>query len=175
MRRVRLISAVGTTIFQCAANNKKRCQKLQGSSMSTTSRHMVLGLGFAGLLIDAVLSHPALAVNRVTLFKVTTPKQEIVIGLTAKELKQLTGKHADAVEKALHESGSLSAWQYSTRRGVSGEMEEAPVRHIRLASSEDIHVEAYRTKLKVVPITEEKMDEIATQRGASFHKPIAVN
>jgi hypothetical protein len=136
---------------------------------------MVLGLGFAGLLIDAVISHPAFAVNKVTLFKVTTPKQEIVIGLTAKELKQLTGRNAGAVEKALHESGMLTAWQYSTRRGVSGEMEEAPVRHIRLASSDEIRVEAYPTKLKVVPITEERMDEIAIQRGARFHRPALVD
>lgn len=120
--------------------------------MSTTSRHAVLGLGLAGLLIDAVISHPALAVNKVTLFRVTTPKQEIVIGLTAKELKQLTGSDAVAVERALRDSGALNAWQYSVRRGASGELEQAPVRHVKLASNEDVHVEAYSTKLKVVPI-----------------------
>ncbi|WP_424629427.1 hypothetical protein [Bradyrhizobium sp. SYSU BS000235] len=141
--------------------------------MSTTSRHVVLGLGLAGLLIDAVISHPAFAVNRVTLFKVTTPKQEIVIGLTAKELKQLTGKDAGSVEKALHEKGALDAWQYSTRRGASGEMEQAPVRHIKLASSDDTHVEAFSTKLKVVPISAGRID--GTAGSSSLQQPTAVN
>lgn len=143
--------------------------------MSTTSRQAVLGLGLAGLLIDAVISHPALAVNRVTLFKVTTPKQEIVIGLTAKELKQLTGKDAGAVEKALHENGMLNAWQYSVRRGASGEMEQAPVRQIQLASNDDVHVEAYATKLKVVPISAGRIDKTDTQRGSTLEQPVAVN
>jgi hypothetical protein len=143
--------------------------------MSTTSRHAVLGLGLAGLLIDAVISHPALAVNRVTLFKVTSPKQEIVIGLTAKELNQLTGKNADAIEKALHDKGMLNAWQYSVRRGASGELEQAPVRHIKLASSNDVHVEAYSTKLKVVPITAGRFDEAAMQRGSALERSTEVN
>jgi hypothetical protein len=143
--------------------------------MSTTSRHALLAFGLAGLLIDAVISHPALAVNKVTLFKVTTPKQEIVIGLTARELKQLTGKDAGDVEKALHENGVLSAWQYSTRRGTSGEMEQAPVRQITLASSDDVHVEAYSTKLRVVPITAGRTDETLTERGSLFQRPTMVN
>lgn len=143
--------------------------------MSTTSRHIVLSLGLAGLLIDAVISHPAFAINRVRLFKVTTPNQEIVIGLTATELKKMTGKDAGAVEKALRDGGMLDAWQYATRRGVSGEMEEAPLRHIRLASSDAVRVEIYPTQLKVVPVTEEKMAEIATQRGSRFHKSPVVN
>jgi len=143
--------------------------------MSTTSRHAVLAFGLTGLLIDAVISHPAFAVNKVTLFKVTTPKQEIVIGLTTKELNQLAGRDANAVEKALHESGMLTAWQYSVRRGTSGELEQAPVRHIKVASSDDIHVEAYSTKLRVVPISAGRIDQAAMERGSSFKQPAAVN
>lgn len=143
--------------------------------MSKTSRHAVLAFGLAGLLIDAVISHPAFAVNKVTLFKVTTPKQEIVIGLTAKELKQLAAKNADAVEKSLHESGMLTAWQYSVRRGTSGELEQAPVRHIKVPSSDDVHVEAYSTKLKVVPISAGRIDEAAMQRGSRPERPTEVN
>lgn len=147
--------------------------------MSTTSRHAVLGLGLAGLLIDAVISHPAFAVNKVTLFQVSTPKQEIVIGLTAKELKQLTGAGAgagaDAVEKALHEKGTLNAWQYSTQRGASGEMEQAPIRRIKLASSDDVHVETYSTKLKVLPVTAGRIHEAETERGSLVGWPATAN
>lgn len=143
--------------------------------MSTMSRHAVLGLGLAGLLIDAVISHPAFAVNRVTLFKVTMPKQEIVIGLTARELKELRGKDASAVEKALHEKGVLNAWQYAARRGSSGELEQAPVRHIKLASSDDVHVEAYATKLKVVPVSAGRIDKAAAQPSSTVQQPTAIN
>lgn len=129
--------------------------------MSTRSRQIVLGLGLAGLLIEAVLSHPALAVKKVTLFKVTSPTSEIVIGLTHKDLQQLEGKDADAVEKALTRAGVLNVWEYGQRHGISGEIEEAPLRLVRLELSADIRVEPYQTKLKVIPITEEKMTEAA--------------
>jgi hypothetical protein len=143
--------------------------------MSTTSRHAVLGLGLAGLLIDAVISHPAFAVNKVTLFQVSTPKQEIVIGLTARELKQLMGTDAGAVEKALHDKGMLNAWQYSTQRGPNGEMEQAPVRRIKLASSDDMHVEAYSTKLKVVPVTAGRIHEAVAAHGSPVNWPATAN
>src|SRR5262245_29731902 len=136
MRRSRLKTAAASPIYVALPTIRNAASKLQGICMSTMSRQAVLGLGLAGLLIDAVISHPAFAVNKVTLFKVTTPKQEIVIGLTAKELKQLTGKDAGAVAKALREKGMLTAWQYSIQRGASGEMEQAPLRHIQLASSD---------------------------------------
>lgn len=129
--------------------------------MSTTSRQIVLGVGLAGLLIEAVVSHPAFAVNKVTLFKVTTPQDQIVIGLTDKELKQMRGKDAAAVEHALNAAGALSVWEYGQRRGISGEMEQAPLRTVSLKSDANIRVEAFPTKLKVVPIAEEKMTEAA--------------
>ena len=74
--------------------------------MSTRSRQTVLALGLAGLLVDAVVSHPAFAVGRVTLFKVVSPQHEIVIGLTKAELTQMRGQTPDAVEKALRSAGA---------------------------------------------------------------------
>ncbi|MFX8191800.1 hypothetical protein ABTL14_19895, partial [Acinetobacter baumannii] len=75
--------------------------------MSTRSRQTVLALGLAGLLVDAVSSHPAFATNKVTLFKVVSPQTEIVIGLTKAELAQMNGRTPDAVEKALRGAGAL--------------------------------------------------------------------
>ena len=69
--------------------------------MSIRSRQTVLALGLVGLLAEAIASHPALAVGRVTLFKVVSPQNEVVIGLTKAELAQMKGKTPDAVEKAL--------------------------------------------------------------------------
>lgn len=127
--------------------------------MSTRSRQAVLAIGLAGLLADAVLSHPALAVSRVTLFKVTSPQNEIVIGLTKAELAQMKGRTPEAVEKALRNVGMLQVWQYGVRRGISGEMEQAPVRKIAIADAPSTHIEPYTTPLKVVSIS----DEIRTE------------
>jgi len=128
--------------------------------MSKTSRQIVLGLGLAGLMIDAIASHPAFAVSKVVLFKVVTPQNEIVIGLSRDELRQMDGKTAEAVAKALSTSGALKVWQYGTRRGVSGAMEEAPVRKIGLTADATLRIEPYATQNKVVPIDEERMVDL---------------
>lgn len=127
--------------------------------MSTRSRQAVLAIGLAGLLADAVLSHPALAVSRVTLFKVTSPQNEIVIGLTKADLAQMKGRTPEAVEKALRNVGTLQVWQYGVRRGISGEMEQAPVRKIAIADAPSTRIEPYTTPLKVVSVS----DEIRTE------------
>lgn len=127
--------------------------------MSTRSRQTVLALGLAGLLVEAVVSHPAFAVGRVTLFKVVSPQNEIVIGLTKAELAQMRGQTPDAVEKALHSAGALQVWQYGVRRGVSGVMEQAPVRKIEIAADPATRIESYLSPLKVVSIADEIMTE----------------
>jgi hypothetical protein len=127
--------------------------------MSTRSRQAVLAFGLAGLLIEAVTSHPAFAVGKVTLFKVVSPQKEIVIGLTKSELAQLPGKTPDAVETALRSAGVLQVWQYGVRRGISGVMEQAPVRKIEISAESDVHIESYTTPLKVVSIVDEILTE----------------
>lgn len=125
--------------------------------MSTKSRQIVLAIGLAGLLVDAIASHPAFAVSKVMLFKVVTPQNEIVIGLSRAELAQLDGKTADAVTKALNSAGELQVWQYAARRGDSGELEEAPVRKVTVAADPAVHIELYATRHMIVPISDESM------------------
>lgn len=127
--------------------------------MSTRSRQTVLAFGLAGLLVDAVASHPAFAVSRVTLFKVVSPQNEIVIGLTKAELAQMKGKTPEAVEKALRDVGSLQVWQYGVRRGVSGVREHAPLRKIAIADGPDTHIEHFMSPLKVVSVSDEILTE----------------
>jgi hypothetical protein len=125
--------------------------------MSTKSRQIVLAIGLAGLLVDAIASHPAFAVSKVVLFKVVTPQNEIVIGLSRAELAQLDGKTPDAVTKALNSAGALNVWEYAARRGVSGELEETPVRKVTVAADPAVHIESYATRRKIVPISDESM------------------
>ena len=127
--------------------------------MSARSRQIVLAIGLVGLLADAVASHPAFAVNRVTLFKVVTPQTEIVIGLTKAELATMRGKTAEAVTRSLNDTGELQAWQYELRAGVSGVPEETPVRKIAIAADPTTRIEPYLTGLTIRPVTDEIMIE----------------
>ncbi len=100
------------------------------------------------------MAHPALAADKVSLFKVITTKDEIVIGLTEDELSQLEGKNAGGVAKLLAAKGSISVWQYAVRKASTGDLEQAPLRQIGLMSSDSLRVEPYASPLKVVPISE---------------------
>ena len=78
----------------------------------------------------------ALADDKVSLFKVITAKDEIVIGLTGDELKQMDG-NAGGVAKALVTKGSLSVWKYAVRKAPTGDLEQAPHRAAQHAEGED--------------------------------------
>lgn len=114
------------------------------------------GLGLAlACLMGSAMAGPATAADKVSLFKVITAKDEIVIGLTAEELAQMDG-NAGGVAKALVAKGSLSVWRYAVRKAASGDLEQAPLHKIGLISAESLRVEPYATPLRVVPIEEAK-------------------
>jgi len=99
---------------------------------------------------------PALAADKVSLFKVITSKDEIVIGIGETELAQMEGQNAGGVAKALVAKGSMSVWQYAVRKSDSGDLEQSPLHKIGLIASESLRVEPYATPLKVLPIDETK-------------------
>lgn len=118
------------------------------------SKRAGLGLALA-CLMGSMMVEPALAVDKVSLFKVITAKDEIVIGLPEDELTQMDG-NAGGVAKALVAKGSLSVWQYAVRKAPTGDLEQAPLHKIGLISTESLRIEPYATPLKVVPIDEAK-------------------
>ena len=120
------------------------------------SKRLLLGVGVAALLMQSVVIHPAFAADKVSLFKVITTKDEIVIGLTDDELTQMDGKNAGGIAKALAAKGSMTVWQYAVRKSASGDLEQAPLHRIGLLAAESLRVEPYATPLKVLPIEEGK-------------------
>jgi hypothetical protein len=89
--------------------------------------------------------------NKTDLFKVVTVKDEIVIGLSADELKALGGSDASAVAHALAQKGDLTVWQYNVHRGPNGEMQQAPTAKIGLLANSSLRVEPYTTPYVIVP------------------------
>jgi hypothetical protein len=88
---------------------------------------------------------------RTSLFKVVTVKDEIVIGLSADELKALGGTDASAVAHALAQKGDMAVWQYNVHRGANGELRQAPTAKIGLIANSSLRVEPYTTPYAIVP------------------------
>ena len=120
------------------------------------SKRWLLSLGFACLIMESVVIQPALAADKVSLFKVITQKDEIVIGLSDDELAQVDGKNAGGIAKMLVAKGSMSVWQYAVHKSATGDLEQAPLHRIGLLATESLRVEPYATPLKVLPIDETK-------------------
>jgi len=85
-----------------------------------------------------------------SLFKIISVKDEVVIGLSADELSAMGGKDAGAVAKALASRGTLTVWQYATRKAANGDLEQAPRAKIGLIAHDSLRVEPYTTPLKVI-------------------------
>jgi len=124
--------------------------------MSPTSSRLLLGIGLAGLIMECIVIQPAFAADKISLFKVITSKDEIVIGLSDDELAKLDGRNAGGIAKMLVAKGSMSVWQYAVRKAPTGDLEQAPLRQVGLIASESLRVEPYASPLKVVPIEEAK-------------------
>ena len=120
------------------------------------SRNLLLGLGAATLIMESIVIQPALAADKVSLFKIITAKDEIVIGIADDELAQMDGKNAGGIAKMLVAKGSMSVWQYAVHKSASGDLEQAPLHKIGLIATDALRVEPYATPLKVVPIDDSK-------------------
>ena len=120
------------------------------------SKRLLLCLGAASLIMESVVIQPALAADKVSLFKVITQKDEIVIGLSDDELAQVDGKNAGGIAKMLVAKGSMSVWQYAVHKSASGDLEQAPLHKVGLIATESLRVEPYASPLKVLPVDETK-------------------
>jgi hypothetical protein len=107
---------------------------------------------FIATLVLLMCAHGAWAQEKkINLFKVVTAKDEIVIRLSADELKAAGGTDAGAVAHALAQKGDMTVWQYNVHRGANGEMQFASTAKIGLIASSSLRVEPYTTPYVVVP------------------------
>jgi hypothetical protein len=126
-------------------------QKEGGSIMKILMR-AALGAGTLGLLIGTATL--ALAEAPVSLFKVVTVKDEVIIGLNAQEIQALGGPEkaaAGAIASALAGRHELTVWQYAVRHGGDGKLEVAPVHPIGLLAHDSLRVEPFASPLAVLP------------------------
>jgi hypothetical protein len=119
--------------------------------MTEFSRRTALAL--AAATFSPVFASAALAQDKGAprLFKIITVRDEIVIGLDVGELQEIGGADAGAVAGALKHKGTLSAWQYASRKAANGDLEQAPLRKIGILANDSLRVEPYSSPLKVLP------------------------
>src|SRR5258708_34201967 len=115
------------------------------------SNRLLLGLGLAGLIMESVVVQPAFAADKVSLFKVITAKDEVVIGLADDDLAQMDGRNAGGIAKMLVAKGSMSVWQYAVHKSASGDLEQAPLHKIGILPSDPRRAQPYGTPLEGRP------------------------
>jgi hypothetical protein len=113
-------------------------------------RDILKGCALAAVLLAAAQGVQAQEA-KTALFKVVTTKDEIIIGLSADELKALGGSDASAVAHALAQKGDMAVWQYNVHRGANGELQQAPTAKIGLIANASLRVEPYTTTYAIVP------------------------
>ena len=90
----------------------------------------------------------------VSLFKIVTVKDEVVIGLNTQELQALGGPEkapAGVIASALASRKELTVWQYAVRKAANGDSEMAPLHQIGLLPHESLRVLPYSTPFAVLP------------------------
>ncbi len=115
---------------------------------------MALALA-AALCLALGVALPALAADAdaVKLFKLITPKDEIVIGLTGEELRSF-GPTADLDNFAQHlgTAGEMTVWQYAVKHGTDGALQQAPLKRVAIFKHETLRIEPFNpAPLAVVP------------------------
>jgi hypothetical protein len=121
--------------------------------MSRLHRRRLLQLAALAtiLLVPEALSAQTTAETATSLFKIVTVRDEVVVGLSGAELDQFGGRDAGAIARTLLAKGTLTLWQYATRKASNGDLEQAPLRKIALIAHDSLRVEPYPTPLKVLP------------------------
>lgn len=109
--------------------------------------------GFAALallpLAAAVRPARAQAPAPIQLFKLISPKDEIIVGVEAAQLGAGSGPGVQRLAELLAAKGQLTLWQYASQKDAGGTLIQAPLRQVAVFKSELLRIEPYTTPLAV--------------------------
>jgi hypothetical protein len=113
---------------------------------------MRLRVACCALMLIAGHGIAAMAQDQVKLFKIVSPKDDVVIGLTTTELRGLgTASDLDNLARHLATDGQMTVWQYAVRHDQAGNLQQAPLRRIAVFKNDTFRIEPYSTPLPIVP------------------------
>jgi len=104
----------------------------------------------AAALAAAAFTLPAMA-QTPALFKIVTVKDEVIVAVPPDDASAPRAE-AGAIGQALAAKGSLTLWQYATRKGADGALEMAPRGKISVLRHDSLRVEPYAAAVRVVPV-----------------------
>ncbi len=94
----------------------------------------------------------AQAGDGIKLFKLVSPRDEVVVGVSEAELRAYgLGSDLDNLAHRLVAAGQMSLWQYAVSRGPEGDLRQAPLRRIAVFQNDLLRIEPYATPLPVLP------------------------
>ncbi|MDH6591844.1 hypothetical protein M2165_001733 [Variovorax sp. TBS-050B] len=91
----------------------------------------------------------AQAAAPVQLFKLVSPRDEIVVGVEAAQLGSGSGPAVQRLAELLAAKGQLTLWQYASQKDAAGALVQAPLRQVAVFKSDLLRIEPYGTPLPV--------------------------
>ena len=109
------------------------------------------GLAALALVPLAVAARAARAqaAAPIQLFKIVSPRDEIVVGVEASQLGAGAGPAVQRLAEMLAAKGQLTLWQYASQKDASGALVQAPLRQVAVFKNELLRIEPYTTPLPV--------------------------
>ena len=88
----------------------------------------------------------------VTLFKIVSPRDDVVVGVAADQLGKGSEPAVQRLAALLAEKGQVTLWQYASAKQADGALVQAPLRQVVVFKSELLRIEPYSTPLAIKPI-----------------------
>ena len=114
-------------------------------------RRAMTGLAALALVPLALAVRPARAqaAAPIQLFKIVSPRDEIVVGVEAAQLGTGAGPAVQRLAELLAAKGQLTLWQYASQKDAGGALVQAPLRQVAVFKNELLRIEPYTTPLPV--------------------------
>jgi hypothetical protein len=114
-------------------------------------RRAMTGLAALALVPLALAVRPARAqaAAPIQLFKIVSPRDEIVVGVEAAQLGTGAGPAVQRLAELLAAKGQLTLWQYASQKDAAGALVQAPLRQMAVFKNELLRIEPYTTPLPV--------------------------
>lgn len=108
------------------------------------------------MLVPAALAARAVraqaAAPGVQLFKVVSPRDEVIVGVDAAQLGAGPGPAVERLATQLAAKGQLTLWQYASHKDASGALVQAPLKQVVVFRNEALRIEPYATPLPIQPL-----------------------
>jgi hypothetical protein len=91
----------------------------------------------------------AQAAAPILLFKVVSPRDDVVVGIEAAQLGAGATPPVQRLAAMLAEKGQLTLWQYASQHGEGGALVQAPLRQIVVFKNDLLRIEPYPTPLAI--------------------------